>query len=65
MLAISSLFGDLTGVSFDDLPSFRSYNVCQGYLESPYNFKDFLLPSYFRGIKENVNPLPSHKMLNP
>ena len=35
----------------------NSYNVCQKYLERLYSFKNFLPPSCFRGINENVHPL--------
>ena len=39
-----------------DLP--LDYNVCQKYLERPYSFENFLPPSCFQGVNENVNPLP-------
>ena len=46
------------GIQQRELLWFQSYNVCQKYLERLYSFKNFLPPSCFRGINENVHPLP-------
>ena len=48
---------------FQVYKSGTNYNVCQKYLERLYRFKNFLHPSCFRGINENVSPLsPLHNV---
>ena len=46
-----------TNSQYDQYKSTKD-NVCQKYLERLYSFKNFLPPSCFRGINENVHPLP-------